>query len=190
MLPSSPELYLTKKCLSVRMTLELKVKMNLLWTIPWLHSPPSLLPLLAFSSPFDSSQLPRSLWISVAVGWEPRHSWEGRIPTGRSAYPRTSSRRSDWSGWLYRPHGSPARPRSPVRSRTVPCSSAARGLKKHRWGEKRWRWWRKWQENFRPGCSHTATRHDSTSFGKRWSVYCTSLFSIHVSKTLVWGWVK
>lgn len=69
--------------------------------------------------------------LSVAVEQGHRHSWEGKIRTGRWAFPHTSSRQSDWLGWWYRLRGSPVRPRSLDQSRTVPYSSAAQGLRKH-----------------------------------------------------------
>ncbi len=53
-----------------------------------------------------------------------QHScWES-ILTCHGGFPRTSSHRSDWSGWWYRPRGSPALPRSLAQSRTAPYSSA------------------------------------------------------------------
>lgn len=91
-----------------------------LWIIPCLHSPPSLLILLP---PSCSPSV--SLDISVVTAPGPPRSWEGRSPTGRSASPRTSSHRSDWSGWWCRPRGSPVLPRSPAQSRTAPYSWAA-----------------------------------------------------------------
>lgn len=75
--------------------------------------------------PSSSSAL--LLDISGVVGWGLRRSWGERSPTGRSASPRTSSRRSGWSVWWCRPRGSPALPRFRAQSRTAPYSSAAPG---------------------------------------------------------------
>lgn len=137
---SSPELTDDNKCSSV-ITLELNAIIDLLWTIPWLHFPSSLLILLVLSSssPSLSTLLACFLDISGAREQGPRRSWEGRILTGHSACPHTSSHQSDWSGWWYRPRGSPALPHFLAQSRTAPYSSAVLGLWKHRWGIKIWK---------------------------------------------------
>lgn len=90
------------------------LELNIVRTIPWLYFPHSVLTLLLLSSSSVSSQL--SLYISVAMERGPRRSFEGRILIGCSAFPRTSSHQSDWSGWWYHPHGSPTRPRFQARS--------------------------------------------------------------------------
>lgn len=105
------------------MTLEIEVGKNeicrpslaftfLLWLI-----------LLAISSSW--TLLP---YTNVVMGWGLRRSWEERTLTGHSAFPRTSSRRSDWSGLWYRPHGSPALLRFLAQSHTAPYSLVAPGL--------------------------------------------------------------
>lgn len=109
------------------MTLEPKVKNETSADHPStsLSSHSTFSPLLLYISLL----LAPSLCISVATARGPRRSSGGRIPTGRSACPRTSSRRSDWSGWWRRPRGSPALRRSRAQSHTAPCSSAVPGLK-------------------------------------------------------------
>lgn len=117
MKPSAPD----KRCSRLMMTL----KLNNLQILSCLHFPRSRLRLFLPLPPWTS-------WCpgctSAGAGWGPRRSWEGRTPTGRWSFLRTSSRRSGWSEWWCRPRGSPAPPRSPAQSRTGPCSWAAPGL--------------------------------------------------------------
>lgn len=58
----SPGLQMTKKCSSVMATLELKVKMNILRTVPWIRFPSSRLALPSASSSVSSLSRFRLVW--------------------------------------------------------------------------------------------------------------------------------